>query len=78
MTDKQTSVKDMKTITFEGKEYEVPVWVKWVAKDADGTVCAFKLKPEACDKGRLWYTSLEDRYIEIDKKASWAEAIAEV
>ncbi len=78
MTDEQTSVEDMKTITFEGKEYEVPVWVRWVAKDANGTVWAFGLKPRACYYEDMWTTQHGSRDRQIDQKASWDEAIAEV
>ena len=35
----------MKTITFEGNEYEVEDWVKYVARDEDGDICAFENKP---------------------------------
>jgi hypothetical protein len=27
---------DTKQITFEGREYTVPVWVEWVARDESG------------------------------------------
>jgi hypothetical protein len=82
MTDEQISVEDMKTITFEGKEYELPVWVKWVAKDAHGCVYAFDLKPKPCFYEHVWRESTPypfgKRGIKIDEKASWNKAIIEV
>lgn len=35
----------MKAITFEGKQYKVEDWVKWVARDSDGDVVVFDQKP---------------------------------
>ena len=35
----------MKKITIENKDYEVPEWVEWVAKDADGEWNGFDKKP---------------------------------
>jgi len=80
MTDEQTSVEDMKTITFEGKEYKVPVWVKWVAKDADGCVYAYALQPIPNHYEGVWLENprFGKRCIKIDEKASWVEAIIEV
>lgn len=40
MSEEQT-----KKITFEGGEYEVPLWVNWVAKNAYGWVYGFESKP---------------------------------
>ena len=34
--------EDTKQITFEGREYTVPVWVEWVARDNCGDVYGFK------------------------------------
>lgn len=35
----------MKAITFEGKQYEVEDWVKWVARDADGNIHGYSHEP---------------------------------
>lgn len=37
---------DTKQITFEGREYTVPVWVEWVARDSNGDLCGYDFKPE--------------------------------
>ena len=39
----------MKTITFEGREYEAPDWVRWVARDMDGSIYGYSAEPEPCD-----------------------------
>lgn len=36
----------MKTATIDGKSYELPDWVNWIAQDASGVWYAYKLKPE--------------------------------
>jgi hypothetical protein len=41
----------MKTIVFEGKKYEVKNWVNFVARDIDGTITGFELKPNFYDVG---------------------------
>lgn len=80
MTDEQASSEDMKTITFEGKEYEVPVWVKWVAKDAYGCVYGFESKPKQCLYAGIWRASAQSgkRCIKIDEKDSWDKTIIKV
>lgn len=37
--------EDTKQITFEGREYTVPVWVEWVALDEDWLLCFYEFKP---------------------------------
>jgi len=37
---------DTKTITFEGREYKVPVWVEWVARDEDSSIYGYENKPD--------------------------------
>lgn len=34
-----------KTVTFEGKQYDVPVWVNWVARDKNGDVYGYEYPP---------------------------------
>ena len=36
---------DTKQITFEGREYTVPAWVEWVARDGDGTLAGYENSP---------------------------------
>lgn len=35
----------MKTIEFEGKQYEVEDWVKFVARDEDGSINGYEAEP---------------------------------
>lgn len=39
-------MSDTKTITFEGREYTVPVWVEWVARDKNGSIYGYENKPD--------------------------------
>lgn len=36
---------DTKQITFEGREYTVPVWVEWVARNMDDDVIGYDIEP---------------------------------
>ena len=36
----------MKTIEFQGEDYDVPDWVRYVAMDADGSIHAYEFEPE--------------------------------
>lgn len=39
----------MKTIEYNGKEYQTPDWANYVAADADGQVWCYEYKPEWSD-----------------------------
>ena len=41
-----------KQITFEGREYTVPVWVEWVARDDNLDICGYELCP--IEGGDIW------------------------
>ena len=36
----------MKTVSFQQQTYEVPNWANYIARDADGDVCAYELEPK--------------------------------
>ena len=42
----------MKTITFEGKEYEVEDWVNYVATDSNGRIYGYQYEP--IKGSRIW------------------------
>ncbi len=65
----------MKTITFEGKQYEVEDWVKWVAMDESGYVFCYEKKPRRHKNG--WYKSKKNRVIKIDCY-DWPGSLTEV
>ncbi len=49
----------MKTIKFEGKQYEVEEWVKFVTRDCDGEIKFHEFEPYMgadhwCVKGRFY------------------------
>lgn len=35
----------MKTVEFEGAEFEVPNWARWIAQDSDGSIWAYENTP---------------------------------
>lgn len=35
----------MKTVNFQGIDYQVPDWARWIAQDANGTIKVFQAKP---------------------------------
>lgn len=35
----------MKTVEFQGAEFEVPDWARWIAQDSDGSICVYENKP---------------------------------
>lgn len=37
----------MKITTIDGKSYELPNWVNWLAQDESGVWYGYKIKPEA-------------------------------
>lgn len=39
----------MKTIEFQGAEFEVPDWARWIAQDNDFSTYAYERKPTECD-----------------------------
>jgi hypothetical protein len=39
----------MKPTIFQGKEYLVPNWAKYIAQDKDGKVCAYQNEPMKSD-----------------------------
>lgn len=45
----------MKTITFEGQEYDARDWVRYVARDRNGVVWGHECIPEAYTSG--WYSN---------------------
>ena len=65
----------IKKITFEGQTYKVPVWVGWVARDADGTVWGYVNEPEQgvnfwCDT--LWCdTKRKDKQEFLGVRCNW-------
>ena len=66
----------MKKITFEGKEYEVPDWVKWVARDKDGCINGYKSKPDEIIGD--FFHSNEDFIAIYDHDLPWFESVTEV
>lgn len=66
---------DTKTITFEGREYKVPVWVQWVARDSDGDVFGYETKPS--DHKFSWVSNDLITAIRCDDD-SWRDSLTKV
>lgn len=68
--------EETKEITFEGKTYTVPTWVRWVARDMDGSVYGSDEKPFIF--GTCW-DCLGCRFFKISEgDKSWKESLTEV
>ena len=65
----------MKTITFEGKQYEVPYWVKWVARDMDCKIYGYSERPIDFDHVRWDYTG---KVFLIKEPLDWTKSLTEV
>lgn len=48
----------MKKINFEGKTYEVPDWVKWVAREHDYALYGFEFEPVS---NGMWFDSIGEK-----------------
>ncbi len=68
----------MKTVTFEGQQYELKNWANYIARDKDGSVFQFELDP-TIKFGHSWFTD-GGKYFRvqpIDQK-DWRESKVKV
>lgn len=71
--------EETKEITFEGKTYTVPTWVKWVARDEDGSAFVYKCKPYMSESGWYGYDDHGDSCLRIvEEDTSWEDSLTEV
>ena len=54
---------DKSTIPAELQAIEFPVWVCWLAQDADGRWWGYEVEPLECDNG--WYENEVGRNIQL-------------
>ena len=68
---------EMKTIEYRGRQYRVPVWVKFVATDEDGAVYGYSEKPT---KRSCFWMSAEalSCCIVSSQKSYWDNSLIEV
>ncbi len=68
----------MKTITFEGKQYEVEDWVNYIARDHDGEIYGYEAEPIILD--RTWWDNVGDtKFKLIDLfSAKWQDSLTKV
>ena len=65
-----------KTITFEGQQYDVPVWVNWVARDSGGSVYGYDVQP---NKGAGMWLNYSENYILLSAGlTAWDESLISV
>lgn len=77
--------EDKKQITFEVREYTVPVWVEWVARDDCGDVYGFKTEPMINISSSQWVpqsyatAAYVDDFILISKaETNWRDSLTKV
>ena len=61
------------------KDSELPVWVHWLAQDADGTWWGYEVEPLQRDHG--WYENELGRHIRLRQEAAnsaWAETLRQL
>lgn len=66
-----------KTITFEGQQYDVPVWVNWVVRDSAGYIEGFEYEPNS----NVWegeFIAVEGRTYYIGHIKDWDESLTKV
>jgi hypothetical protein len=75
----------MKTITFEGTQYEVEDWVAHVARSPNGDIVGYEVKPYTSEGGWYifkggfltgWYN--QHRMYVIGKQKNWIDSLVEV
>jgi hypothetical protein len=75
-----TTKEETKQITFEGRTYTVPTWVRWVARDEDNEVRGYEDKPT---KNRVqWYAPIRGdvigRNIPLGWSNHWEDSLVKV
>jgi hypothetical protein len=68
----------MKTITFEGKEYQVEDWVRYVARDSDSYIYGYEHRPELHNQS--WEDDVNRNVFHIGwgDNILWYESLKEV
>ncbi len=70
--------EETKQITFEGRTYTVPTWVKWVARDEDGEVVGYEDKPTRYRVDWHFPIGATGRSIPLGWNAHWENSLTEV
>ena len=67
----------MKTIKFEGQEYEVEDWVNYVARDEECLIFGYELEP--IKGGRSWHPiGFEGRMTKLYLAVPWNKSLVKV
>lgn len=68
----------MKTVLFEGAQYEVPDYVNYIVRDADGFVGGHEDKPWRFYSICEWVSSKRSFAAEAIERAVWSSTLTEV
>ena len=71
--------RETKKVIYRGNVFDAPIWVKYMAVDADGELRAFVQKP-CLDGNVMWYAAGEEALIaDVDLDgADWKETLKEL
>lgn len=68
----------MKTVKYQGKEFEVSDWVNFIATDEDGSIWGFENKPKLNIDKDMWSTSF-GRFKQVsDTFNDWENSLEEI
>ncbi len=71
------SKKGTKKVTIDGKEYEAPDWVNWVALDADGEWRGFEKKPKKNEYFSMWM-AVGGKHCFFTRSVGWENSLRKV
>ena len=65
----------MKNIQYQGRQYSVPIWVKFVATDKCGSIYGYEFEPYK--SGGAWL-GREGRVFVVTRDKEWDSSLVEV
>lgn len=68
----------MKTVKYQGKEFEISDWVNFIATDKDGDTWGFENKPEMNIDENMWSTSFGRYEYVTDTFNNWVDSLEEI
>lgn len=58
--------------------YTVPLWVEWVARDSDGKIYGYELKPECDGEFDQYYNPGSELILILDPGKDWRYSLTKV
>ena len=68
-------IDEMKSIQYQGRQYSVPIWVKFVATDESGSIYGYEFEPY---KSKSAWLGSEGRLFLVTRDKEWDSSLAEV